>query len=151
MLDQSWPGLFRKFILPELPIREFAPFFNPGFGRPTKDISTVMGLLVLQQTLDLDDEETIEQLAFNIQVHYALDITEESDAAKYICPKTLWTMRRIAVENGLDAVLFHAGTQKIASVFNVNTDKQRIDSVHIQSNMRRLAPSVFSQRRSISF
>ena len=69
MLEQSWPGLFRKFILPELPVREFAPFFNPGFGRPTKDISTVMGLLVLQQTLDLDDEETIEQLAFNIQVH----------------------------------------------------------------------------------
>jgi len=145
MLDQSWPGLFRKYILPELPVREFAPFFDPGFGRPTKDISTVMGLLVLQQTLDLDDEETIEQLAFNIQVHYALDITEESDTAKYICPKTLWTMRRIAVENGLDGVLFHTGTQKIASVFNVNTDKQRIDSVHIQSNMRRLARiSIFS-------
>ena len=100
MLDQSWPGLFKKYILPELPVREFAPFFNPGFGRPTKDLSTVMGLLVLQQTLDLDDEEAIEQLAFNIQLHYALDITEESDAAKYICPKTLWTMRRIAVENG---------------------------------------------------
>ncbi len=145
MLDQSWPGLFRKFILPELPVRQFAPFFNPGFGRPTKDISTVMGLLVLQQTLDLDDEEAIEQLAFNIQVHYALDITEESDAAKYICSKTLWTMRRIAVENGLDGVLFHICTQKIASVFSVNTDKQRIDSVHIQSNMRRLARiSIFS-------
>ena len=139
MLDQSWPGLFRKFILPELPIREFAPFFNPGFGRPTKDISTVMGLLVLQQTLDLDDEETIEQLAFNIQVHYALDITEESDAAKYICTKTLWTMRRIAVENGLDEVLFHTGTGKMARVFSVDADKQRIDLVHIQSNMRRLA------------
>lgn len=145
MLDQSWPGLFRKYILPELPVRQFAPFFNPGFGRPTKDICTVMGLLVLQQTLDLDDEEAIEQLAFNIQVHYALDITEESDAAKYICSKTLWTMRRIAVENGLDGVLFQSGTQKIASVFNVNTDKQRIDSVHIQSNMRRLARiSIFS-------
>ena len=36
-------------------------------------------------------------------------------------------------------------TQKIASVFNVNTEKQRIDSVHIQSNMRRLARiSIFS-------
>ena len=104
-----------------------------------------MGLLVLQQTLDLDDEEAIEQLAFNIQFHYALDITEESDAALYICPKTLWTMRRIAVENGLDSILFQSGTQKLASIFNVDTDKQRIDSVHIQSNMRRLARiSIFS-------
>jgi len=138
MLDQSWPGLFREHILPELPVREFVPFFDPGFGRPTKDLSTVMGLLILQQTLDLDDEAAIEQLAFNIQFHYALDITEESDAAKYLCPRTLWNMRRIAVENGLEAILFRAGTNKLATVFDVDADKQRIDSVHIQSNMRRL-------------
>jgi hypothetical protein len=138
MLDRSWPGLFREHILPDLPVRAFVPFFNPGFGRPTKDLSTVMGLLVLQQALDLDDEAAIEQLAFNIQFHYALDITEESDAAKYICHRTLWNMRRIAVENGLEATLFRAGTDKLAAVFDVDTDKQRIDSVHIQSNMRRL-------------
>ena len=138
MLNRSWPGLFREHILPQLPVREFAPFFNPRFGRPTKDLSTVMGLLILQQTHDLDDEETVEQLAFNVQFHYALDITEESDDAKYICPKTLWNMRRIAVENGLEAVLFKTLTGKMATVFNVNTEKQRIDSVHIRSNMRRL-------------
>ena len=145
MLDRSWPGLFRQYILPELPVRQFLPFFNPGLGRPTKDISTVMGLLILQQTLDLDDEQAVEQLAFNLQLHYALDITEESDAAKYICPRTLWTMRRIAVENGLEDVLFGTGTRKLAEVFNVDTDKQRIDSVHIKSNMRRLGRiSIFS-------
>jgi hypothetical protein len=38
---------------------------------------------------DLNDEETVDQLAYNLQFHYALDITEESDDAKYICPKTL--------------------------------------------------------------
>jgi hypothetical protein len=34
MLDHSWPGLFKEHILPQLPVREFTPFFNPGFGRP---------------------------------------------------------------------------------------------------------------------
>ena len=77
-------------------------------------------------------------MAFNIQWHYALNITEESDSAKYFCPKTLWNMRSIAVENGLEALLFDGITNKLADVFNVNTDKQRIDSVHIKSNMRRL-------------
>lgn len=137
-LDHSWPGLFREYILPQLPVREFAPFFSPRFGRPTKDLSTVMGLLILQQTLDLDDEETVDQLAYNMQFHFALDITEDSDDAKYICPKTLWNMRHIAVENGLESILFNTATQTIARVFNVDTDKQRIDSVHIHSNMRRL-------------
>jgi hypothetical protein len=145
MLDHSWPGLFKQHILPKLPLREFAAFFDPRFGRPTKDLSTVLGLLILQQTLDLDDEEAIEQLAFNMQLHYALDIIEESDEAKYICPKTLWSMRRIAVENGLESILFRAGTQSLATVFNVDSEKQRIDSVHIQSNMRRLGRiSIFS-------
>jgi hypothetical protein len=138
LLDQSWAGLFKKHILCELPVSQLAPFFAEGFGRPTKELHTVLGVLVLQQSLDLTDIETVNQLAFNIQWHYALNITEESDSAKYFCEKTLWNMRSIAVENALEAILFEDITAKLADVFNVNTDKQRIDSVHIKSNMRRL-------------
>ena len=47
-------------------------------------------------------------------------------------------MRSIAVEHKLDQVTFENATKKLADVFDVNTDKQRIDSVHIKSNMRRL-------------
>jgi hypothetical protein len=138
LLDQSWAGLFKDEILSELPVNKFAPYFNDTFGRPTKELYTVLGILVLQQSLDLNDEESIDQLAFNIQWHYALNITEESDSAKYICPKTLWHMRSIAVENRLEGLLFNNITNKLKDVFKVNTDKQRIDSVHIKSNMRRL-------------
>ena len=115
-----------------------APFFNNGFGCPTKELYTALGALVLQQTHDLTDEETVNQLSFNIQWHYALNITEESDSAKYMCLKTLWNMRSIVVDNALDAVIFDHTTDKLSKVFKVNTDNQRIDSVHIKSNMRRL-------------
>lgn len=138
LLDRSWAGLFKEHILCQLPVGRLAPFFAEGFGRPTKELHTVLGVLVLQQSLDLTDDEAVNQLAFNIQWHYALNITEESDSAKYICEKTLWNMRSIAVENGLEALLFDGITNKLADVFKVNTDKQRIDSVHIKSNMRRL-------------
>jgi hypothetical protein len=138
LLDQSWAGLFKEQILCELPVSKLAPFFNDSFGRPTKELHSVLAVLVLQQALDLNDQQAIDQLAFNIQWHYALNITEESDSAKYICPKTLWNMRSIAVENGLEAILFEDITDKLAAVFDVNVDKQRIDSVHIKSNMRRL-------------
>ncbi len=137
-LDRSWPGLFRNEILKELPVDKFVPFFRADFGRSTKELYTVLGVLVLQETLDLTDNETVDQLAFNTQWHYALNITEESDAAKYISPKTLWTMRSLAVEHKLDDILFENATNKLAEVFNVDTDNQRIDSVHIKSNMRRL-------------
>ena len=138
LLDQSWAALFQKELLCELPVGEVASFFNDDFGRPTKELHTVLGTLLLQQTHDLTDEETVSQLAFNIEWHYALNITEESDSAKYICPKTLWNMRNIVVENGLDAILFDRTTDKLAKVFKVDTENQRIDSVHIKSNMRRL-------------
>ncbi len=72
LLDQSWAGLFQKDLLCELPVGEVASFFNDDFGRPTKELHTVLGALLLQQTFDLTDDETVNQLAFNIQWHYAV-------------------------------------------------------------------------------
>jgi len=145
MLDQSWAGLFQKEILRDLPIKEIIPNFSRTEGRPTKELYTMLGVLVLQQTHDLTDEETISQLAFKIQWHYALNITDESDSAKYVSLKTLWNFRQLLIEKKLDSVLFKNITEKLARAFNVNTDKQRIDSVHIKSNMRRLGRiSIFS-------
>lgn len=139
MLDKSWAGLFQKELLSELPVKEVASFFKDNdFGRPTKELHTVLGALVLQQMHDLTDNETVNQFAFNIQWHYALNITEETDAAKYMCPKTLWTMRNRVAINKLDAVVFDQITDKLAKVFKVKTENQRLDSVHIKSNMRRL-------------
>ena len=146
MLDEGWPGLFREHLLEELPVDQMVPHFTDGVGRPSKELYTILGTLLLQQTMDLNDEEAIEQLAFNTQWHYAFDIPEESDDAKYISEKTLYTMRQIMIENYLDEVMFDAVSDKLAVVFGVDVKNQRIDSVHIKSNMRRLGRiSIFSR------
>lgn len=146
MLDESWPGLFRQHLLDQLPVEQIIPFFHDDVGRPSKELYTLLGALLFQQTMDLNDADTVEQLAFNIQWHYALNITEESDSAKYISEKTLWTWRQVLTENKLDQVIFNNITEKLAKVFQVDTSNQRIDSVHIQSNMRRLGRiGIFSQ------
>jgi hypothetical protein len=67
-----------------------------------------------------------------------LNITEESDSAKYLSLKTLWSFRQLIAENGLGTPIFNEITDKLSQVFQVDTDNQRIDSVHIKSNMRRL-------------
>ena len=138
MLDESWAGLFQKEILCELPVNKLTTFFNKGFGRPTKELYSMFGLVLLQQAHDLTDEETVNQLAFNIQWHYALNITDESDSAKYISLKTLWNIRQTIANNELDEILFDNIAKKLAIIFRVNSDKQRLDSVHIKSNMARL-------------
>ncbi len=146
LMEQSWAGLFREEILSVLPIEKMSPFYTADFGRPTKELYTVMGAIIIQQMKDLSDEETVYQLAFNQQWHYALDIPGESDQAKYICPKTLWNTRKIFTDNNLDNVVFSKITENLAKVFSVDTTKQRIDSVHIRSNMRHLGRiGIFTQ------
>ena len=138
LLNESWAGLFREQILPELPVERIIPFFSPDEGRPTKELYAMLGAILFQQIFDLTDEETVSQMAFNIQWHYALDNPEESDSVKYLSPKTLWSMRNILTDHDLDTVLFQKITDTLAKVFKVDTTQQRIDSVHIKSNMRRL-------------
>lgn len=138
LMESSWAALFREHLLCELPVDKVAAFFNDGFGRPTKELYTALGVLVLQQVQDLSDEETVSQLAFNEQWHYALDIVGDSDEAKYMCPKTLWNMRELMIEHRLDELLFARTTDVLGKVFKVDPSKQRIDSVHVKSNMKRL-------------
>lgn len=138
LLEQSWASLFQKELLCELPVDKLATLFCPGMGRPTKELYTVLGALTLQQMFDLTDEETVSHLAFNMEWHYALNLSGESDVAKYLAPKTLWNMRRLVIDNNLDSLLFAVTTDKLAKVFSVDTSRQRLDSVHIRSNMRRL-------------
>ena len=139
LMKESWAGMFREHMLPQLPVKRIAPYFCPNFGRPTKELYSAIGVLILQQMHDYSDNEAVSQLAFNQQWHYALHIDDESDAAKYMCPKTLWNFRDKVAENNLESDIFDSVADKLAKIFSVNTDEQRADSVQIKSNMRRLS------------
>jgi hypothetical protein len=137
-LDESWAGLFRQHILDALPVAEVADHFHSYMGRPSKEIHTVLAVMLLQQAFDLTEQECIDQLAYSIQWHYALNLPEESDQHKYICPKTLWRFHQILLRENLHAILFERTTARLAEIFQVSTEFQRLDSVHIRSNMARL-------------
>ena len=138
LMNESWAGLFREKILCQLPVEKLVPFFSLGYGRPTKELYSLLGVLILQQMHDLSDQETVEQLAFNLQWQYALDITNPSDTDTYMCAKTLWSVRKIVTENELEQIIFEKVVDVLAKEFSVDTSTQRLDSVHIKSNMRHL-------------
>ena len=138
MLTDSWPGLFREQVLPTLPVDLLSKHYARDTGRPTKELFAMIGLMVLQQMKDLSDDEAVRQFAFNTEWHYALDITGESDAVAYICPKTLWNVRDVMSRHGLEEAVFTAITGHLATHFDVDMDKQRLDSTHIFSNMKHL-------------
>ncbi|WP_339134482.1 MAG: transposase [Candidatus Electrothrix sp. GW3-4] len=138
MLDESWAGIFRDHVRHILPVDLLTRYFSTGMGRPTNELVAMMGAMLLQHMHDLTDEETAEQFAFNIQWHYALDITSNSDKAAYVCPRSIWTMRSIMTEYGLYDDIFKAVGDELMKTFDADPSLQRIDSVHIFSNMKHL-------------
>jgi hypothetical protein len=103
LLEKSWAGVFRQYLLEHLPVAELTVAFCASFGRPTKDLYAVLGSLILQQLHDLTDAETVEAIALHRGWQYALDIRCESDA--YICERTLRNYRRRVLDNGLQETL----------------------------------------------
>ncbi|MDG2127222.1 MAG: hypothetical protein P8K08_04455 [Fuerstiella sp.] len=49
LLELSWSGVFREYLLEHLPVKELAKGFRSGHGRPSKDLSVAFGALILQQ------------------------------------------------------------------------------------------------------
>ena len=137
-IEESWAKVFREHILTTLPVEKVFSKYDPVFGAPTKELYAMLGLMVIQQMHDMTDEEAVDQFAYNLQWHYALNITSTADADAYVSPKTLWTMRSVLTERNLYQDIFNDVTKKLAEVFSVDVSKQRFDSVHIFSNMRHL-------------
>ncbi len=138
MLNNSWAGLFQKEILPSLPVNKLRSHYHSWNGRPTKELYSMIGLMILQQMHDFTDKEAVDQFCFNTQWHYALNITSSDDDASYVSEKTLWTMReKLSTEKAYNDI-FAITLDRLAKIFKVDFNKQRIDSVHLQSNMRHL-------------
>jgi hypothetical protein len=138
LLKSSWAHLFREEILHKLPVEKLFPFYSDSTGRPTKELYAMLGLVLLQQMEDLTDEETVQQLAFNLLWQYALNVTYADDINAYVAPRTLWTMRDTVGRLGLDQAMFDNVSEALKKLFELDPSKQRLDSVHIFSNMAHL-------------
>lgn len=138
LLESSWAHLFREEILHKLPAEKLFPLYDDLKGRRTKELYTMLGIVLLQQMEDLTDEETVHQFAFSILWHYALNVTDPSDFSSYVAPRTLWTMRDNVGRLGLEQSLFDNVTGALTKLFALDPSKQRLDSVHIFSNMAHL-------------
>jgi len=138
LLKSSWAHLFREEILHKLPAEKLFHLYDESKGRRTKELYTMLGIVLLQQMEDLTDEQAVRQFAFSIEWHYALNVTDPSDFSSYVSPRTLWTMRDAVGRLGLEQTLFENVTDALKKLFDLDPSKQRLDSVHIFSNMAHL-------------
>lgn len=138
LLESSWAHLFREEILHNLPAEKLFQFYDEFKGRKTKELYAMLGLVLIQQMEDCTDSDAIDNFALNLKWQYALNITDASDTASYVSPRTLWNLRDIVAQHGLQDALFEKVTKALQKLFALDSSKQRLDSVHIFSNMAHL-------------
>lgn len=134
-LQGSWADIFQKKALPLIDEDVFASLYCEDNGRPNKAIEIVFGVLLLKEMFNLTDEESLEQLEFNLLWHHALRLTPEE---AHLCQKTLHNFRTRLMENDSGRTAFQETTDKILKVLGVKTSRQRLDSTHIVSNIATL-------------
>jgi hypothetical protein len=140
LLCNSWAQIFREQIYPLLPAREVAnELFCANNGRPSKDVTTYIGLLILQEYRNITDEETVFALATDYSVQYALHIDEFKDETVYITRKSFWDFKDKVREKKLQDLIFNSVTMGLVELHKVDTSHVRQDSVHIMTNMKSLS------------
>ena len=138
LLESSWAHLFREEILHRLPVEKLFSEFDEFRGRKTKELYAMLGLILIQQMEDCTDSDAVDNFALNLKWQYALNITDATDFASYVAPRTLWNIRDIVARQGVQDSLFENVTDALKTLFSLDSSKQRLDSVHIFSNMAHL-------------
>jgi hypothetical protein len=133
MLKSSIYYTFRKEILPNIPIHFFTKHFSEEFGRPTKDLQSIIGLFILQALRDMTDLEAIEAYCFNDTFRYALDISR----SEYLSERAYYYYRaKIMGEGG---TVFNKILGSITKRLQLDAAIQRTDSTMVQTNLARMS------------
>jgi hypothetical protein len=58
-IDAGWQAIFRHCLLQLMPVREIGEHFHPTFGRPTKELYSMAGLMLWQELNNWTNPETV--------------------------------------------------------------------------------------------
>lgn len=136
-LKDSWAQLFRSEVLPILLQSEdqFAVLYGQT-GRPNFSVARVLGLCLLQELNNLNDQQALDAFGFDIRWRYALDVNEPE---AYLSRRSLVEFRRRLSGHDPDMkivrTIFDTISKTAIERLGLSTGEQRVDSTHIVSNI----------------
>ena len=131
LLD-GWPGIFRHAILELMPVGELGSHLSPTMGRPSIELYSMAGLILLMEQMNWTKEQAVDAYIFHMEVHYALNL--EPVAQKLSVRSLERYIKRFEVED-LAARVMHDVSTKLVELLGIEIDQQRLDSTHVFSNM----------------
>ena len=131
LLD-SWAGVFRHIILELMPVETISGHFDPAMGRPTKELYSIAGLLLIKEFMDWTKDEALDAYSFRMDIHYALNL---EPVTHDLSMRTLERYIDLFEKDELARTIMREVTVKLVDLLEINIDKQRLDSTHIFSDM----------------
>jgi hypothetical protein len=131
LLD-GWAGVFRHIILELLPVDTLSGHFTPEMGRPTKELYSMAGLILLMEFMDWTKQEALDAYSFRMDIHYALNM---EPVTHDLSIRTLERYIGYFEHDELSKKVMHKVTTKLVDILGIKIDKQRLDSTHIFSDM----------------
>ena len=131
-LQGSWQHLFREMILELMPADALASHFHEFMGRPTKELYSVAGLLLIKEFMNWTNKQAADSYMFDVSVQYALNLQPKQQS---MCERTIERYNKLFRENELAGRVMQQVTVKLVELLELDVSKQRLDSTHVQSNM----------------
>ena len=131
LLD-GWAGVFRHIILELMPVETISGHFDPVMGRPTKELYSMAGLLLIKEFMDWTKQEALDAYSFRMDIHYALNL---EPITHDISMRTLERYINLFETDKLAKTIMSQVTVNLVDILEIKIDKQRLDSTHIFSDM----------------
>ena len=142
-LDNSWAHYFAEDIFPNIDEKPYAALYSDKPSRSNTPVNVCIGALILKELHGISDDALVENILLDVRYQYALHTT--SFAEQPVSDKTMTRFRnrcyQYEAKTGVD--LIHATmtdlAEKIAKLMDVSPDIRRMDSMMIESNIRKLS------------
>jgi hypothetical protein len=143
MLDKSWAKQFSEKIFPLINENRFACLYSDKASRPNTPVNVCVGALIIKELFNMTDDEMVEALAFDVRYQYALHTTSFEEQP--LSDKTLSRFRKrcytYELSHGTDLIhdTITELSGEMAKLMKINGQIQRMDSLMVASNIKRLS------------
>jgi hypothetical protein len=142
-LEASWAGTFYDQVFVRIDEGRFAVLYSDEPSRPNSPVNVLVGLEILKSGFGWSDEELYDHFCYDVQVRRALGYRDLGEGHFEL--RTMYNFRqrltRHMQETGqnLFEQVFEQITDEQLAAFELKTDKLRMDSTMIASNIREMS------------
>lgn len=142
-LENSWAKVFAEEIFPCIDEERFSVLYSEKGSRPNTPVNVIIGALILKELYNLSDDQIVENLMLDFRYQYALHTTSFEEQPLSDKSLSRFRGRCYDYETSHDVDLWHDCVTdlaaKSAKLMNIDGHIRRMDSLMIESNIRKLS------------